>query len=159
MGAHIAAILLLTTLAGCSAGAIYPPTGAPGGGPHPHVAPAWALHVGPVELLHAPVSNSDPVTDLTVLTVNAGPKIGPIHLTAGLGWQVSRTWTGPCDAEGFHCGMAYPNGWTAAAGASFKQGIFRADLRAFAFDNSPVGADSPLPLGIEALVLLFGFQI
>jgi len=150
-------LFLLYLLTGCSVGAIYPPTGAPGGGPHPQVSAVGSIHHGPVELLHSAVSNSVPVTDLTTLTLNAGPMLGPVQLTGGLGWQVSRMW-GAC-VDGFNCDMTYANGWTAVAGVTYRHDSFRADLRAFTYDNSPVGADSPLPLGVEALVLLFGFEL
>lgn len=151
-------VLLIVFLTGCSLGAIYPPTGAPGGGPHPQVSAIGALHHGPVELSHSAVSNSTPATDLTTLTVNAGPTIGPIQLTAGLGWQLSRMW-GACDSEGFNCDMTYTNGWVASGGITYRQNNFRADLKAFTYDNSPVGKDSTLPLGVESLVLLFGFDL
>ena len=120
---------------------------------------AGALHVGPVELLHSPVSNAKPVTDLTVVTVNAGPTLGPVKLTAGLGWQISRMWDGPCDVEGFNCQKSYADGWVAVVGVTYRYGIFRADLRGFSYDNSPVGARTNLPLNLEAVVLLFGFGL
>lgn len=144
---------LLFMLAGCSAGGHLSTPG-----PHPHITVAGSLHHGPVELLHSPVSNAKPVTDLTVLTLNVGPTLGPITLTGGLGWQVSRAW-GACDAEGFNCEKLWTNGYTLAAGATYRHKPFRIDFRAFSYDNSPVGAQSTLPLDIESLVLLFGFDL
>ncbi len=145
--------LLLLVLSGCSVGGHYSPEG-----PHPHIAVAGALHVGPIELLHSPVSNAKPVTDLTVVTANIGKYIGPIRVTAGAGWQLGRSW-GACDATGHNCDMTWTNGWVAAAGVTYRYGRFRADLRGFSYDNSPVGARTNLPLGLEAVVLLFGFGL
>ncbi len=150
-------LLLAVLLSGCSVGAQYSRSSAPGGGPHPHVSAAGALHIGPVEVLHTPVSNAKSATDLTVITINKGVSVGGISLTAGLGWQFSRAW-GACDAEGFNCAFTWTNGWTAAAGLTYRDGPFRADLRAFSFDNSPVGTSDLLP-GLEAVVLLFGFDL
>ena len=146
---------LLFMLVGCSisAGGIYEPEG-----PHPQVNVAVAIQAGPVEVLHAPVSNAKPVTDLTVITLNKGLNVGSFSLSTGAGWQLSRMW-GACDAEGFNCEMAYSNGYALSAGLTYQQTPLRVDLKAFSFDNSPVGARTSLPLGIEALVLLFGFDL
>jgi len=89
--------------------------------------------------------------------LNAGPTFGPVKLTAGLGWQVSRAW-GVCDSEGFNCAFKWMNGWTAAVGLTYRDGPFRADLRGFSFNDSPVGTSDLLP-GLEAVVLLFGFDL
>lgn len=148
-------VLLVFLLASCSAGGALSRTDAPGGGPHPYVSAAGAVHVGPVELLHSPVSN--PAVDITVATLSIPiVAFGPVCVSAGAGWQVSRAW-GFCDAEGFNCAKNWTNGWTAVVGLTYREGPFRADLRGFSFDNSPVGTSDLLP-GLEAVVLLFGFS-
>ncbi len=149
----IAIPVLALVLSACSVGAHYTPEG-----PHPRIVVAGALHVGPVEVLHTPVSNAKPVTDLTVATANIGKRIGPVDLSIGAGWQVSRMW-GACDTTGHACDMTWTDGWVAAAGATYQYDRFRVDLRGFSYDNSPVGARGNLPLGLEALVLLFGFGL
>ena len=153
----IRAFVLLAVLAlmGCSisVGGICEPEG-----PHPHVNAAVAVRAGPVEVLHATVANARPITDLTVLTLNKGIHLGPLEPSIGVGWQVGRTW-GACDSTGHACKHTYPNGYALAAGLTYRQAPLRVDLKAFSFDNSPVGARTSLPLGIEALVLLFGFDL
>jgi len=148
-------VLLVVSLAGCSAGVIYPPTGAPGGGPHPHISATGAIHAGPVEVMHSAVSNSNPATDLTVATVSLGPTFGAIQPTFGMGWQWSRMW-GAC-VDGFNCDMTWANGYAVSVGITYRRSPLRVDLRGYSFDNSPVGAHSSLPL--EAVVLLFGFDL
>lgn len=140
-------------LTGCSVGGHYTPEG-----PHPHVNVAGAVHVGPVELLHTSASNAKPVTDLTALTVNTGPTFGNWQLLGGVGWQFSRMW-GACDAQGYNCEKTWADGFTAAFGVTYRESGFRADLRLFSYDNSPVGADVSLPYNLEAAALIFGFDL
>ena len=147
-------LLLVLILSGCSIGGQWSPEG-----PHPHISPAGAIHVGPIEVLHSPVTNAKPVTDLTVATVTVGWTVGPVYLSAGPGWQVSRVWDGPCDSTGNSCQKSWFNGWAVVVGITYHYGRFRADLRGFSYDNSPVGARSNLPLELEAVVLLFGFGL
>ena len=147
-------ILFGALISGCSIGGQYTPEG-----PHPHVNAAVALHVGPLEVLHSSASNAKPVTDITVATVNLGPTFGAIQPTIGLGWQWSRLWGAPCGPTGHDCPKTWTNGYAVAAGITYRAHPFRVDLRALSYDNSPVGADVNLPLGIEALVLLFGFDL
>ena len=82
-----------------------------------------------------------------------------MSLYGGLGWQLSRLWNGPCDSEGFNCEMTYSNGYALSTGLLYRADPFRADFRALTFDNSSVGTGSQFPFGIEALVLLFGFDL
>lgn len=153
----IGSLLSVYFFAGCAAGPVYSRSEAPGGGPHPHVSVAGAVHAGPFELLHAPVSNAKPATDITALTGNIPiVAIGPVSASVGVGWQLSRAW-GACDSEGFNCAKNWTNGWTAAVGLTYHNGIFRADLRGFSFNDSAVGTSDLLP-GLEAVVLLFGFS-
>ncbi len=150
-------VLFVLASAGCSIGPIYSRADAPGGGPHPHVSAAGAIHIGYFEVLHAPVTNARPATDITVLTGNIPlVAVGPVSVSVGAGWQVSRAW-GACDSSGFNCAKIWTDGWTAAVGLTYRDGPFRADLRGLSFDNSPVGTSDLLP-GLEAVVLLFGFS-
>ena len=146
-------VMILLSLTGCSLGTFYTPEG-----PHPHMNVAGEARIGPISVLHTPVSNADPVTDLTVISVTKGVSVGSVSPYLGVGWQVGRTW-GTCDSEGFNCAHTYPNGYALSAGILYQRAPFRADLRALTFDNSSVGARTSLPLGIEAFVLLFGFDI
>lgn len=149
-------VLLVFLLTGCAAGGAFSRSDAPGGGPHPHVSAVGALHVGPGECLHTPVSNARPVTDLTVCTLNIPiVAFGPVCVSAGAGWQFSRSW-GSCDSDGFNCAKNWTNGWTAAAGVTYCDGPFCADLRGFSFNNSPVGTSDLLP-GLEMVALMFRY--
>ena len=146
-------LLLLLCLTGCvSIGAVDTNEG-----PHPHIVVAGVAHAGPAEIIHAPVSNAKPVTDITVGTLNVGPTFGPVRPTLGAGWQFSRAW-GACDSTGHNCEKTWTNGWVAAVGLTFFARPFRADFRALTFDNSAVGARSDFPLGIKAFVLMFGLD-
>ncbi len=149
----IAALLSCLALGACSLGTHYTPEG-----PHPRMTVAGAIHAGPIEILHTPVSNAKPITDLTVATINIGPMLGPITPSIGAGWQLGRSW-GACDATGHACKKSWTNGYAVAAGLTYRASPLRIDFRAFAYDNSPVGARTNLPLGIESLVLLFGFDL
>ena len=153
-------VMILLSLTGCSisTGGFYTPEG-----PHPQINAVVAIHADlpaymSAEILHTPVSNAKPVTDLTVISVTKGVNVGDMSLNAGLGWQVSRLW-GACDPEGFNCEMAWANGYAVSAGLTYRATPLRVDLRAYSFDNSPVGARTSLPLGIEALTLMFGFDL
>ena len=136
--------VFLTTivLSGCSMGGHYVPEG-----PHPHISYVGALHVGPVELLHTPVTNARPVTDLTALTISAGPHIGPVQLTGGIGWQVSRMW-GACDSNGYNCAMTWSNGYVLAAGATYRLNHLRADVRVLQYEGSTVNGAIIFLLGV-----------
>lgn len=147
-------LVVLFFLTGCvSIGGLYTPEG-----PHPRAVVAGVVHAGPAEIIHAPVSNAKPITDITVGTLNVGPIFGSVRPTLGVGWQFSQAW-GVCDAQGQNCEKTWTNGWVAAAGLTYYARPFRADFRALVFDNSAVGARTDLPLGVEALVLMFGLDL
>jgi len=149
------ALLITLTLMGCglSTGGFYKPEG-----PHPRINVAAEGRIGPVSILHTPVSNADPVTDLTVISVSKGIQFGNISPYLGAGWQISRLW-GTCDVDGMNCVKTYSDGYAISGGVTYMSAPLRIDLRALAFDNSPVGARSSFPLGIEALVFLIGFDL
>ena len=149
----VVTLVLILTGCGLSIGEIYTPEG-----PHPQINVAVEGRIGPVAIFHAPVSNADPVTDLTVITVNKGVNVGSFQPNVGAGWQLSRLW-GTCDSTGHACKHTYINGYALSAGLTYRASPLRIDLRALAYDNSPVGARTNLPLGAEALVLLFGFDL
>lgn len=149
----ILALLTCFALGACSLGTHYTSEG-----PHPHMNVAGSVHVGPIEILHTPVSNADPVTDLTVVTLNAGVRLGPLQPIIGVGWQLGRSW-GACDSDGFNCEKNWTNGYVLSAGLTYRASPLRIDLRAFSYDNSPVGANVNLPLDIEAFTLMFGFDL
>jgi len=148
---RILALLACFVLGACSVGGFYTNEG-----PHPHVNVAVAGRIGPIEILHTPVSNARPVTDLTIATVNTGIQLGPLKPSLGLGWQVGRSW-GACDSTGHACKKTYTDGYALSAGLTYHASPLRIDLRALSFDNSPVHGD--FPLGIEALVFLIGFDL
>lgn len=144
-------LLSLLALASCSTGGFYTNEG-----PHPHINVAGEARVGPVSILHTPVSNARPVTDLTVTTLNKGIQLGPLEPSIGLGWQIGRSW-GACDATGHACEKTYTNGYVLSVGLTYHDSPLRIDLRVLSFDNSPVHGD--FPLGIEALAFLIGFDL
>ncbi len=151
-------LVLLATLVlmGCSSvsmGALYTNKG-----PHPHIVAAAAMRAADdlVEVIHSPVSNAFPVTDLTIGNVNIGPTFGAIQPTVGIGWQASRMW-GACNSEGLECEHLWVTGYAISAGLTYRADPFRIDLKAFVLDNSPVYGR--FPLGVEMLTLMFGFDL
>jgi len=98
-----------------------------GTGSHPHVNFAVKGTVGPVEALHAPTTQKNPVTDLYML--GAYPSIGSgIKVTLGAGWAWWRTW-GACTNNGYDCSHSWYDGPTAGLGLVYTLGHARLDLR------------------------------
>ena len=57
-------------------------------GPHPHIVAAGEIRAGPISLLHSPVSNAKPVTDLTVISLTKGLNVGDMSLNAEIETRV-----------------------------------------------------------------------
>lgn len=140
-----ASLVVLLFVAGCSLGG-----SGTFSGPHPQVSWATAAHVGPVEVTHAAISNSRPVTDLTGVAIRLGPTFGQVQPTVGLGWQVGREWTGPCNSAGHQCKKVWRNGPLASIGVTYRSHPFRADASLFLYERAAVD---------RALVVLFGFDL
>ena len=119
------------------------------GGPHPWVNVAVAARVGPVEVLHAPLGNASPVSDLTRVSVNYGPTYGKWNPTVGLGYAGFRTW-GACNDTGYWCDHEWVSSFTIGAGLTYRYNSARADVGAHCFDgNAPISCAGTLMLGVD----------
>ena len=131
-------VLLLLLLTGCtiSTGGYYvPPPPLPEPRPHPYVSFAVKGELGPVELLHAPLSSRRPTLDLTRLSVNYGPRLGNFHPTLGLGWALFREW-GPCDSRGLNCEHYWFGSATIGLGLEYQIDRGRLSTAVHCYDNN-----------------------
>ena len=115
-------------------------------GSHPQVNFAVKGTVGPVEMLHAPTTQRNPVTDL--YTVGVYPAIGTgVRATIGAGWAWFRDW-GACDETGHNCAHDWTDGLTAGAGLTYELGHARLDVRGQVFTDAPYDAALLFTMGV-----------
>jgi len=118
-------------------------------GPHPHVNVAVAARLGPLEVLHAPLSNARPVSDLTHILLSFGPTLGRWRPTVGAGWAWFRSW-GACDSTGYNCAHDWTDAFTVGAGLTYRIAPARIDGALHCYDGAaPVSCGGTLMLGID----------
>jgi hypothetical protein len=118
-----------------------------GTGSHPHVNFAVKGTLGPVEVLHAPTTQKDPVTDL--YTAGIYPAFGTgVKITGGVGWAWWHEWTGPCDENGHNCAKTWTDGATAGLGVVYTFGHARIDLRYQRFWEAPFNEALLFTIGV-----------
>jgi hypothetical protein len=130
--------------AGAGAGGFYQD-----GGPHPFVSFAVSGHVGPLEVMAAPVTQLGPVYDLVQASAVWGPPLA-LRPVVGIGWSWWRRW-GTCNAEGHWCEHEWTEDLVLTTGLSYTARPLRVDLR-YTF----YGGDAPLS---GAPWFILGFDI
>ena len=133
-------------LSGCSLsmGGHYLPSG-----PHPHVQVAVAARAGPVEVMHAAVGNSRPVSDLTRVSLNVGPTFGKFQPTVGAGWAWFRNW-GACSSVTGECEHDWVSSLSVGAGLTYRISPARIDGGVQCYDGSaPFSCAATLMMGVD----------